>query len=123
MHPKRRQHRQLQHGRNHPDLGQRRGSGRPGAELDRGPKLTGWRGGADTLIGGSSHDNLTGLAGADVMRGMDGNDRLFAHDGGNDKSIDCDGGDFPGATDQADLDLEPSDPDSRVLGCETVTRH
>jgi Ca2+-binding RTX toxin-like protein len=80
-------------------------------------------GGADALIGGSSNDNLTGLAGADVMRGMNGNDRLFAHDGGNDKTIDCDGGDFPGATDQADLDLDPKDPESRVLGCETVTRH
>jgi Ca2+-binding RTX toxin-like protein len=80
-------------------------------------------GGADALFGGLSNDNLTGLAGVDVMKGMNGNDRLFAHDGGNDKTINCDGGDAPGAADQTDLDLLPEDPDSRVSGCETVTRH
>ena len=75
------------------------------------------------LVGGSDNDNLTGLAGADVMRGMNGNDRLFGHDGSSDKTIDCDGGDFPGTADQTDLDALPKDPDSRVFGCETVTRH
>ena len=80
-------------------------------------------GGPDVLSGGSRNDNLSGLAGSDVMRGMNGNDRLFAHDGSSDKTIDCDGGTAPGAADQADLDAIPKDPDSRVIGCETVTRH
>ena len=76
-------------------------------------------GGPDVLIGGSSNDNLSGLAGADVMRGMNGNDRLFGHDGSSDKTIDCDGGNSPGAADQADLDASPRIP---IPGSSVVRR-
>ena len=76
--------------------------------------------GNDTLIGGASQDTLTGGPGADVMRGMNGNDQLFGRDGASDTTIDCDGGNTPGAADKAELDLLPKD--SSVSGCETVTR-
>ena len=77
----------------------------------------------DTLIGGFAKDTLTGAAGADVMRGMNGNDLLMARDLVSDQAVNCDGGGAPGAADKADLDLLPLDPNSRVTGCETRTRH
>jgi RTX calcium-binding nonapeptide repeat (4 copies)/NHL repeat len=77
--------------------------------------------GNDTLTGGPSIDSLTGGADADVMKGMNGNDQLFARDLTSDTTINCDGGSTPGTADKADLDLLPKDPP--VSGCETVTRH
>jgi DNA-binding beta-propeller fold protein YncE len=78
------------------------------------------RSASDTLVGGSKADSLTGGAGADVMKGKNGSDQLFARDLTNDMTIDCDGGNTPGASDEAELDLLPKD--SMVTGCETVTR-
>jgi hypothetical protein len=50
---------------------------------------------------------------------MNGNDRLMARDLVSDSTIDC----GAGAGDQGDLDLLPKDPNSRIAGCETKTRH
>jgi hypothetical protein len=77
----------------------------------------------DVLTGGSANDTLAGSTGADVFRGMNGNDQLFARDLTSDTTINCDGGTTPGTADKADLDLLPKDPNSRVVGCETKTRH
>ncbi len=75
--------------------------------------------GGDRLIGeGSAADTLTGGPGVDVLNGRGGSDLLSARDLRSDATIDCGGG-----TDKADLDLLPKDPGSRVLGCETKTRH
>jgi hypothetical protein len=57
------------------------------------------------------------------MKGMNGNDLLQAQDGTSDQTINCDGGNVPGAADKADLDLLPKDPNSAVTNCETKTRH
>ncbi len=78
-------------------------------------------GGADNdrLTGGSANDTLTGSTGTDMFTGMDGNDQLFARDLASDTAIDCGGG----ASDKADLDLLPSDPNAVVTGCESKTRH
>ena len=54
------------------------------------------------------------------MKGMNGNDQLFARDLTSDTTINCDGG-IAGTADKADLDMLPKD--SPVSGCETVTRH
>jgi Ca2+-binding RTX toxin-like protein len=100
-----------------------------GVRNDRVVNSTGIRstlnGGAtnDLLIGGRSRDIITGGTGADVIMGMNGSDQIFARDLLSDTSIDCDGGTSPGAADEADLDLLPKDPDSRVTNCETKTRH
>jgi Ca2+-binding RTX toxin-like protein len=73
-------------------------------------------------MGGPGKDSLTGDAGADVMKGMNGNDQLFARDLTSDTTINCDGGiGTPGSADKADLDQQPKD--SPPSGCETVTRH
>jgi hypothetical protein len=77
----------------------------------------------DVLTGGSANDNLIGAAGADIFKGMNGNDQLFARDLTSDTTINCDGGTTPGTADKADLDLLPKDPNSKVIGCETKTRH
>ena len=77
----------------------------------------------DALIGGFAKDTLTGAAGADVLKGMNGNDLLQARDLASDQTINCDGGATAGSADKADLDLLPLDPNSRVTGCETKTRH
>jgi hypothetical protein len=77
----------------------------------------------DVLTGGSANDTLTGSTGADVFKGMNGNDQLFGRDLTSDTTINCDGGTSPGTADKADLDLLPKDPNSVVVGCETVTRH
>ena len=77
----------------------------------------------DALVGGSAKDTLTGAAGADVLKGMNGNDQLLARDLTSDATINCDGGATAGSADKADLDLLPLDPNSRVTGCETKTRH
>ena len=66
---------------------------------------------------------LTGGAGADVMKGMNGKDQLFARDLTSDTTINCDGGTTPGSGEKADLDLLPKDPNSAVTNCETKTRH
>jgi len=73
----------------------------------------------DVLTGGSANDTLTGSTGADVLKGMNGNDRLMARDLVSDSTIDC----GAGAGDKGDLDLLPKDPNSRIAGCETKTRH
>jgi hypothetical protein len=78
---------------------------------------------ADTLIGGSSADTLTGAAGVDTSFGMNGNDLLKARDGLTDQTINCDGGTSPSTADRVDLDKLPKDPNSKVIGCETKTRH
>jgi hypothetical protein len=75
----------------------------------------------DVLVGGSNNDTLTGGPGAVVMKGMNGNDQLFARDLTSDTTINCDGGTTPSNADKVDLDLLPND--SSPLGCETVTRH
>ena len=80
-------------------------------------------GGDDKLIGGSANDTLTGGPGADVLKGMNGPDLLQARDLASDKTINCDGGTNPGSADKADLDRLPKDPDSKVFGCESKTRH
>jgi Ca2+-binding RTX toxin-like protein len=72
----------------------------------------------DTLQGGSAADTLIGGQGIDILKGMGGNDLLQAWDLTSDKTIDCGLG-----ADKADLDLLPKDPNSRVKGCETKTRH
>jgi Ca2+-binding RTX toxin-like protein len=72
------------------------------------------------LLGGSSNDTLTGGLGADVMKGMNGNDELFARDLASD-TINCDGGTTAGVDDKATLDLLPKD--SPANGCETVSRY
>ena len=77
----------------------------------------------DVLTGGSNNDTLTGSTGADVFRGMNGNDQLFARDLTSETTINCDGGTSPGGADKADLDVLPKDPNARVIGCETKTRH
>ena len=77
----------------------------------------------DALVGGSAKDTLTGAAGADVLKGMNGNDQLLARDLTSDQTINCDGGATAGSADKADLDPLPLDPNSRVTGCETKTRH
>jgi hypothetical protein len=87
------------------------------------PAVLGGGSAADILIGGSGADAITGGSGADTMRGMNGGDLLQARDLASDTLINCDGGSIPGSADKADLDLLPKDPDSRVLGCETKTRH
>ncbi|MGH2966132.1 MAG: beta strand repeat-containing protein [Solirubrobacterales bacterium] len=73
----------------------------------------------DSLTGGTAKDTLTGGAGADTLKGMAGNDLLAARDQATDTTIDC----GAGSTDKADLDLLPKDPDAKVTGCETKTRH
>ena len=73
------------------------------------------------MTGGPSNDTLIGGAGADVIKGMNGNDQLLARDLNSDTTINCDGGSSPGTADKADLDLLPKD--SPGSGCETVTRH
>jgi uncharacterized protein YjiK len=73
----------------------------------------------DTLEGGSVKDTLTGGTGVDVLKGMNGNDQLMARDLVSDTTIDC----GAGTADKADLDLLPKDPTSKVIGCETKTRH
>jgi hypothetical protein len=72
----------------------------------------------DSLTGGSAADTLTGAAGVDTFKGMNGRDVLLAHDLASDSLIDCGTG-----VDKADLDKLPKDPNSRVTGCETKTRH
>jgi hypothetical protein len=79
--------------------------------------------GNDLLTGGSWNDTLVGSSGTDVFKGMNGSDQLFARDGANDTTINCDGGSAPGGADKADLDLLPKDPNATVIGCETKTRH
>jgi Ca2+-binding RTX toxin-like protein len=79
--------------------------------------------GNDLLTGGSWNDTLVGSSGADVFKGMNGSDQLFARDGANDTTINCDGGSAPGGADKADLDPLPKDPNATVIGCETKTRH
>ena len=64
-------------------------------------------------------DTLTGAAGLDVLKGMGANDLLKARDLTSDATINCGGG----TADKADLDLLPKDPNSKVKGCETKTRH
>ena len=68
-------------------------------------------------------DTLTGAAGADVLRGMQGSDLLEARDLTSDQAIDCDGSGTRSAADRADLDMLPKDPNSVVKGCETKMRH
>jgi Ca2+-binding RTX toxin-like protein len=76
---------------------------------------------SDVLIGGSAGDTLTGGPDPDAMYGMNGNDVILARDLVNDGVINCDGGNFPGNADKADLDLSPKD--GSVSNCETKTRH
>jgi hypothetical protein len=73
--------------------------------------LTGGEG-ADTLTGNEQPNNLLGGLGADILRGLGGNDRLFANDGVADSSINCDGG----TTDRAHVDSQDPTP----IGCESV---
>jgi hypothetical protein len=68
--------------------------------------------GADTLTGNEQGNGLTGGLGADVLRGLAGDDRLFANDGSADSTINCDGG----SADSAHVD--PHDP--APIGCESV---
>ena len=75
-------------------------------------------GGDDVLIGGPDRDILKGGPGTDAMRGLHGNDLLRARDGASDERIDCGRG-----SDFGDLDRLPKDPNSKVNGCETKTRH
>ena len=77
----------------------------------------------DSLAGGFGNDALAGGEGADVMMGMNGNDELLARDLTSDTTINCDGGNFRGTADRADLDLLPLDPDSAVTNCESRKRH
>jgi DNA-binding beta-propeller fold protein YncE len=78
--------------------------------------------GPDTLLGSSGADVLTGGPDPDVMKGMNGSDQLLARDGTSDTTINCDGGNAPGAADRAFLDPLPDDPSSVVTGCETKDR-
>ena len=77
----------------------------------------------DVLVGGSGGEQSTGGGGADSMKGMEGNDQLFARDFVSDTLIACDGGATQGTADKADLDKLPTDPGNVVTGCETTTRH
>ena len=72
----------------------------------------------DLLVGGTARDTLRGGAGVDMLKGMSGNDLIKARDGISDQTIDCGAG-----NDKAELDLLPLDPNFRVTGCETKTRH
>jgi RTX calcium-binding nonapeptide repeat (4 copies) len=72
----------------------------------------------DQLTGGSAADTLTGGKGVDTFKGMNGKDVLKAHDLASDSLIDCGAG-----VDKADLDKLPKDPNPRVTGCESKTRH
>ena len=77
----------------------------------------------DEVTGGAADDTLTPGPGVDTVRGMNGNDQIFARDFVSDALINCDGGTTPGHADKADLDFLPADPNTVVIGCETKTRH
>lgn len=74
--------------------------------------------GPDTLIGSGRDNVLTGGFGLDILRGMNGNDVLFANDHLADKEINCDGGTTPGTADIAHIDANISE--TNVASCETV---
>jgi glucose/arabinose dehydrogenase/Ca2+-binding RTX toxin-like protein len=70
----------------------------------------------DTLTGSSVRNALTGGLGADILRGLDDDDVLFANDGVADLEVNCDGGAAPGTGDAAHVDaLDPA-----PIGCESL---
>ncbi len=73
--------------------------------------------GDDQITGDAADNTLDGGPGADVLRGLDGNDTLLARDGVLDTAIYCDGGTTPGSADSAVIDtLDPA-----PTGCESVS--